>query len=345
MFLPRRLRSANRMTCRNGPNWRSLTKKPAGEFSRRIRNADTRAQNYQKWHRFYVAASVLLGTGAVLAAILELIVQDPTERWAARIEFAFAFLAIAAVLSGIIAARMPKWLIERHRAERCRFLKYRFLLDLAAAGPGAEGIQIAQEAFAAQMSKIEVLEDADLEQWMEEDPIPEDPPDLLDRSQIQNDLPDLATHYANSRLASQARYFFAKSSQDSMGDVYTKNLPPLLFFGSIAAAFMHFVLPYVFPAHGESFPKALVVTAAWLPAIASGVRLWRSAFEYSRNTLRFRAKYTALQQLMQRLESDLKAKPQLDPEVVIRDLWKGEVILENEHREWLRLMKEAEWFG
>jgi exonuclease VII small subunit len=89
----------------------------------------------------------------------------------------------------------------------------------------------------------------------------------------------------------------------------------------------------------------LIFGAAVLPVLGSCFRLLRSAFEYSRNTARFRAKYRALEQLISKLEVALGQADTFTTEEIVRYMWKGELLLENEHREWLRLMKQAEWFG
>jgi hypothetical protein len=125
-----------------------------------------------------------------------------------------------------------------------------------------------------------------------------------------------------------------------------------------------------------------VLGAASLPVLAAGVRTWRAAFEFSRNKSRFQAAHGALAELEERIVHDgmdalsaVQASPALqvtlrreetsnssevslsierrgddrDAEVdafsMVRYLWWCEHILESEHREWLRLMYETEWFG
>jgi len=106
----------------------------------------------------------------------------------------------------------------------------------------------------------------------------------------------------------------------------------------------------------------LALLAALLPAAAAGVRTWRSAFEFSRNKGRFEAAHQALQDLERRLVDEgfaASGKPtgqasapgegkdveETDAYPILRDLSWCEHILESEHREWLRLMFETEWFG
>ena len=126
-----------------------------------------------------------------------------------------------------------------------------------------------------------------------------------------------------------------------------------------------------------------VLGAASLPVLAAGVRTWRAAFEFSRNKSRFQAAHRALAELEERIVHDgvdalgaVRRSPvlqvtlrreqtpntsqmslsveqshtangnaQVDAYPMVRDLWWCEHILESEHREWLRLMYETEWFG
>ena len=317
------------------------------------RAADAEAKKGLRDHRWAVGLSAACGTGAVIVAIFELYLNKETMGGALA-ESGFALLALAAVIIAIFAAWMPKWLLERHRAERCRFAKYRVLVRLAAAGKEIDALGICLSDFKEQVHRIERMDEDDLEQFMQEDPVPDDPPRVKKDFEVEPKLRELADHYVKQRLANQAKYFFTQSRKKSSVDAWVRLLPPLLFFGSILLAFTHFAISgyrhYTGKPAGET-PSSfwtlnlLIVGAAVLPVVGSGVRLLRSAFEYSRNTARFRAKYRALEQLISKVEVALGQGNQFHAEEIVRYMWKGELLLENEHREWLRLMKEAEWFG
>ena len=88
----------------------------------------------------------------------------------------------------------------------------------------------------------------------------------------------------------------------------------------------------------------MIVLAAIFPVLGGGIRILRSAHESTRNKTRFRAKQVALHEIEQRLRKNPIANT-ADAEDVFRDLWCSEQILESEHREWLRLMLDAEWIG
>jgi hypothetical protein len=84
---------------------------------------------------------------------------------------------------------------------------------------------------------------------------------------------------------------------------------------------------------------SLLMLAACLPIIGGAIRLLRTAHEFGRNTLRFRATSNELKQLLDRLQKEA------DPRAKLEILHKTERALQAERREWLRLMIEAEWFG
>ena len=330
-------------------------KTPKEDLLRIYRHSDREAKSRLRDHRPTVLCAVGFGTLAVIAAIWELydratatVAPPPESIVTALPEFGFALAAIIAVGLGIRAALMPKWLMERHRAERCRFAKYRVLLRLAAADGDSEATRACLDDFKEQINTINVLDEDDVEQFIQEDPVPEDPPVAKDNPRGGNYVLELANHYIKQRLNKQAKYFLTQSRKKNAIDGPLRVLPPVFFFFSVFFAFLHFASVY-----GENriivavraHSSLLIFFAATLPVAGAGIRLWRSAFEYSRNTARFHAKYRALEQLISKLETDLGPQRATQPEEVVRNMWKGELILEQEHHEWLRLMKEAEWFG
>ena len=83
----------------------------------------------------------------------------------------------------------------------------------------------------------------------------------------------------------------------------------------------------------------LIVTAISLPVLGGGARTFRSAHEFARNTIRYRSKIVALTTIDMALDHSTGVSAQH------AKLWYSEVIMENEHRDWLRLMMEAECFA
>jgi hypothetical protein len=81
----------------------------------------------------------------------------------------------------------------------------------------------------------------------------------------------------------------------------------------------------------------LIVLAAGLPVIAGLIRTIRGTHEFARNRSRFHSKSKTLGKLAERIRLGT------DPAHVFAALLLSEEMLESEHREWLRLMTEADW--
>ena len=103
---------------------------------RRYQKSDTAACRHQKHHKRLTIIAAVCGTIAVLFAIVQLsgFFLFPWPMWA---EVLAALIAFAAVILGLEQSRHPRWLLERHKAERCRLLKFRALIDPALWTEGA----------------------------------------------------------------------------------------------------------------------------------------------------------------------------------------------------------------
>jgi hypothetical protein len=292
-------------------------------------------------HRAVALIIAIAGTYAVLMAIFQLYDPKDSAEVTEHSELAFAIAAGIAVLIGLCFAFMRKWLVRRHRAERCRFLKFDFLLDVALAGQDPVRLESSAHTFENQAYNLGVLEYDQMELWLEEEQVLRDPPAAPQNESVMADVRLLAEHYLRTRLAVQSRYFYKQSGRNTRWNLQSQNLAPMLFVGSIGFALAHFVISKWWPHAGNT--RLLVLLAAALPVLGAGIRAVRGIWEYSRNTLRFTAKYNALRELIADLETELRT--QTSSHAIVRLLWKGEQILEGEHREWLRLMMETEWIG
>ena len=90
-------------------------------------------------------------------------------------------------------------------------------------------------------------------------------------------------------------------------DRYTHLLPPGLCFMSVAVAFLHFLYDVTATHdpqtadHYYSGSMLLIGAAVAIPVRGAGVRTLRTAYEFTRNSNRFRAKHGALGHLTARL--------------------------------------------
>jgi hypothetical protein len=125
----------------------------------------------------------------------------------------------------------------------------------------------------------------------------------------------------------------------------TKPVTFVAFFISVMAALVHVVMGfYEHLAESGSatehvgFSLFLLLASVAVPVVAGAIRIYRSAFEPGRNTARYAAHGAALASLVVRVEKAPEA-------ALAGELWLSEQILDWEHRAWLQLMMEAEWFG
>jgi len=88
---------------------------------------------------------------------------------------------------------------------------------------------------------------------------------------------------------------------------------------------------------------SMIFLSIAFPVLAAGLRTYRTAHQFSRSAALYRTKYRALLQYDQNLSDEFE-KDTFDGEAVLQILWQCENFLEAEHREWLRLVIEAEWY-
>jgi len=309
------------------------------------RQADTLALRHQRYHRLLTITAAIFGTTAVLLAIVQLSGLF-RGTWPVQLSGIAVAFALIAVITGLVSSQRLNWLLERHRAERYRLLKFRFLIDPVLWSGGKEEAKARMNRFTNEVDNIRALNRQALRRWIDEDEVPEAPTPLPHSKTDENIIRGLIEYYQKKRLGVQMDYFAGRALRNVRMHRYTWFLPPLFFFSSVLAVSGHFIYDIVASAHGSQAEVTtanlfvlFVVLAAAFPVIGAGVRSLRTAYEFARNNSRFRAKLVALSRLAERLRQEN------DPEAIFRDLWSCEQILESEHREWLRLMIEGEWFG
>jgi hypothetical protein len=309
------------------------------------RKADASARCHQRYHRLLTVIAASFGTTAVLLAIVQLSGLF-RGMWPVQISGIAVAFALIAVITGLVSSQRLSWLLERHRAERYRLLKFRFLIDPALWGGEEERAKSRMDRLTDEVDNIRALNRQALRRWIDEDEVPEAPIPLPPSKTGESTVRDLIEYYQKKRLGVQMDYFAGRVRRNVRMHRYTWFLPPLFFFSSVLAVSGHFIYDIVASAHGfqaevttSNLFVLFVVLAAAFPVVGAGVRTLRTAYEFARNNSRFRAKLVALSRLAERLQQEN------GPEAIFRDLWSCEQILESEHREWLRLMIEGEWFG
>jgi len=145
-------------------------------------------------------------------------------------------------------------------------------------------------------------------------------------------------YYVEKRVNAQLRYLSTRFPKERKSENATKYIGPILFYASVVVVFTHTVMDFGAEPK-ESWLRVIVFLAASLPAFAAAVRTHRAAREYGRNALRPEATYHTLRELESRLAAES------GPAAIFQTIGFCEQVLEADTREWMCLMREAEWFG
>jgi len=338
---------------------------------------DQEAIRLQQRHRWAVVLAALAGSAAVIFAILQLGmehrvcgpylanypriiigsslgpagVQEMATTALMWLEVACLILAVVVIGFSGIKSLDHRWRELRFKAEHYRMLKFRFLHDAAhwlAAGEEQRGLHLFEH-----LTQIHAVDHDGIREWIhwKKDIVP-----VLQAPAIHpNDAlaAEQADYFRQRRITPQRKYFSKRGHQLHNVERIVRWVGPGLFLASILCAVAHAIL-HVVHAYEQRAAQAqetsevsaillwaffLALLAAILPTAAAGLRTWRGAFEFGRNSLRFESMAHHLQHLLQELD---KAK---SPEAILSLLRRGEYAMESEHRAWMRLMMEAEWFG
>jgi hypothetical protein len=151
----------------------------------------------------------------------------------------------------------------------------------------------------------------------------------------------IVDYYVRERLEPQLAYATQRARSNASLERSTLLVGPSFFLFSVLAAFGHFTYEAMNELRDkpEAIGLILIFLAAALPAVGAGVRILRGAYEFARNYSRFHSVATGLSHISERLRQGA------DSSVISALLKQSEQVLAAEHREWLRLMMEAEWFG
>jgi hypothetical protein len=313
--------------------------------------ADEEANHYEGQHKNLTIVIAVAGTFAVIAGIFRSVAPVVS-----LLGIVIEFIAISAVLAGIWSKRQPAWFLARHKAERCRFLKFRFIVDpslwTGIHTQRAERI----DKLRSEMEEIRQMGLPELRTWAEKGMVPDSPVRGAAHPAAPEDLRELIDYYVRKRLCDQMNWFKRRAQQFSYRDQAFKRLPPLLFFGSVFAALLCFTydelarvagVPAQIPLLSASVNVivALSLLAGILAALGGGVRTLRSASQSARNTSRYTAafeglkpSFDALKEELLNVEATRGRVAQTNASAIFYHLWKSEQIMEAEHREWLRLM-------
>jgi hypothetical protein len=315
----------------------------------RWRSADQEALRSQKQHRLLARIAIATGTSAIVLAILQLSVKLtlPGLTTIALVLEAIAIVAaLIAVIVGLTAKFDRRWLGQRHLAERVRMLKFRALTQLWCMDQPVWREWVVEDlkllAGADDFEKIDAWSTAELVEPYFPTPPKCDPDSRL--------VSALTTYYLFKRVEFQASYFQRRRADFKKETGGWLHLSLGVFLASVFCVIAHFALEFaankVHHGGNEEIAEVLDKCAVWFVALAAiipvlgvGVRAWVAAFELPRSAVLFAAKHVALKHLIKRLMEDSGNVP-----ATLQHMAQAEHFLEHEHREWLRLLSDTEWF-
>jgi len=328
-----------------------------------FRKADANAVRFQENHRRLAQSVSWLGAAATILATFQLFVgavldragpaKPEWPRWVAGvwdllaahvsgievslgvIELTVVLIMFSLIIHGLRRASQQRHLLERFKAERLRLLKFGYLLNPDVWSGDDALVQRAKEELPRRVDEIVSAMRPSLDRWVSEGAVPRVWPGP--KNELSGpDLVSLVGYYRRKRLEYQMKYLAWATKRSRERDEETRVPVAVLFFGSVVFVLIHVIVEGL---DAKILSQFFVLLAAALPALVTPMRLVRSAYESARNASRFEASYNTLEGLADRLS---KAE---NSSAVFRELGFCEQVLEADHREWMRLMAEAEWFG
>ncbi len=317
--------------------------------------ADNAALRSRDRHRGVVKAAAILGNLAVLIAILTtmaanlgdaaIVSAESTIRGA---EFVITLIAVGSIAVGVFAQLQQRWYLQRHIAERLSLLKYDALVDLFATSSRANAASFDgwKSRLMAGVKGTAATTAGEMLTWAQTAhtfvhlaPSPE-------IAENTSSIGAFSAYYCRDggRLEGQEAYFRERAHRYKATDSRLGSPLPSLFLLSVVLSLAYFVYVlwlyrFVSVVPSASVGAVLTGLAAVVLIVINVLRVLRSSDEYARNTMRFGALYQAIHPLGSRL------RVTHDPHQILQTIVDIESLIEEEHREWLRLMIEAEWYS
>ena len=316
-------------------------------------DADRDALDAQKSYRFVVGMAAVLGVIALLLGLGQRI-GVPASRSATEpnpwltAEFAYTAVALVFVLFAILTGKQAHWLSERFRAERLRLLKFKLLVDPKLWKSGVEELSPWRNRLETGRRLIANQSEDVLDALKLSDALPELPSTEDCLAVEVPALERLLEYYRRKRLGVQLEYFEGRMRKKSA--LANPRLPPLFFFAGISLVLCNYILEWSTKGARTHRIELTILVLALLsfafPMGWSAIRTVRGAHEFSRNAARSHARHAALAELSRSLDAATAGPREgWDRPVIFGYLSLCEGILASDQHEWIRLMRDAEWYG
>jgi hypothetical protein len=266
------------------------------------RRADSIARRYE--YRYTVSAYM----AAIFIPVLQLSLVMVEMPWWGRLgDFVAAIAAVGAIYA-LITRRLGiavRRLVEREKAERCRFSKFSLLISPESwvydSSPEAR-IKRQKELRARLEEKLGTLDwQSSRDSVARQDRALEDTTFGVAGSIDKETLEQLLDYYHEKRLnyvINQLNYFYALAKRRIFFDRLARICSPLFFYLGILAALAYF--SYKLSMHyseRDALSSALLLSSACLPVVGFAVDQFRKANGFGRSVSEIRATSNELKQL------------------------------------------------
>ena len=334
-----------------------------------FRVADDEAQKHRQQYQHVSQAAVWFGLTAVVIGLCEILSPPTYKLWLEVPELIAALVCVICIFRGSYTRPKENWLLARYQAENLRLLKFRTLLDSRLWCEETEKYDQVGETpsdhvrndVLAAVRSIKGLVYEDVAERAAQGVIP-DVSEIHCPDSSHEALQEVIHYYCEKRLKTQMDYLAYKSGTEEQDGSMPRLGMSITFF--IAFGFIlihlgldlgHFLLinrDLLWHLHflraleetnpGEVHPVItdfLVTVAVLGPAFVAGLKTYRASREFERNALRHRATLHSLEALNQKM-SDARNLARK-----FRIARTCELIMEFDSSEFMRLLREVEWYG
>jgi len=323
---------------------------------------DREAMEQRRWHRAASLGAIGFGTAAILLSLVGVVLEARGIFWGIDFageysqQFWYAELAFFVVAVGLVIIGKwqtgwhENWLVARFCAEEYRTWKFRALLQGSLyCNPEKswnERFAIWKTRFDSEVLAVKNGSKKNIGQCIVSDTVSSPPPGTCGFSFDEGYLREMVNYYRDKRLKTQIDFFDNRFDRLEKKDKWFRKILSGGFIVSILLVAFKLVLDLVTKESDQfiqSGKTIILMIMLSLPIIAFAVRTLRSSTEVARSASLYRANRNALVDFRNRLNVENERDPR-NWEEIIKILWECENHLEKINHEWVRIMKEAEWF-
>jgi len=323
---------------------------------------DTAAMRQRRLHVWASGIAIGAGTITILLSLIGVVLEAHGSSWGIvhskeisdgfwNAELFFFSIAVIFVIIGKSRTYWHEnWLEERFCAEEYRTQKFRALLKNSLfcnpEKPWSERYSLWKSVFDDEVRTAKNKRNKSVEECIVSDAVSVPPPGTSGCSIDEGYMKELVNYYQDKRLKTQIDYFDNRFDKlEKQDDLFRVILERGFYLSIFLVAIKLFIGSTILNSYGGIQPANTLILLIMLslPIMAFAVRTLRSSTEVARTASLFRAKRNALEAFRDRLVLEIERNPR-NWEEIVKILWECENHLEEANREWVRIMKEAEWF-